>query len=87
MPVSVENDFWVLRALSYLARAVGVLLIIIGFFLLTNTLNHAWDDRTSWTETIGAFAGALATYTAGELILLFLKIERNTRRDSHKELP
>jgi len=89
MPVSVsaENDFWMLRALAYLANGVGVLLVFVGFFLLANTLNHAWDDRAAWTDTIGAFAGGVATYTAGELILLFLQIEKNTRHKSDKELP
>jgi hypothetical protein len=41
----------------------------------------------SWVPALGILGLGIATFTWGELIQLFLQIEKNTRSQPQKELP
>lgn len=79
-PVAAETDFWVLRAVAHIERGIGALLTIAGFILVLTTLQNSWDIQEAWAKALGTLVLGIATFGFGELILLFLKIEENTRR-------
>ncbi len=79
-PVSAETDFWMLRVIAHVERGIGALLVIAGLFLVVMTLQNSWDIQEAWAKALGTLGLGIATLAFGELILLFLKIEKNTRR-------
>lgn len=77
---AAENEFWVLRAVAHIERGIGALLTIAGFVLVLTTLQNSWDIPEAWAKALGTLVLGIATFAFGEVILLFLKIEKNTRR-------
>jgi hypothetical protein len=80
MPEAAQKEFTALHAIAYAERVVGSLLMIAGFILTYRTLLQSWDSQESWIVSVGTLSSGIATFAFGELILLFLQIEKNTRR-------
>ncbi|MCU1301263.1 MAG: hypothetical protein JWQ87_1547 [Candidatus Sulfotelmatobacter sp.] len=80
MPEAAQKEFTALHIIAHAERVVGGLLTIAGFVLTLRTATDSWDIKASWVESLGMLALGIATFAFGELILLFLQIERNTRR-------
>jgi hypothetical protein len=81
MPITTQDDFPVLRIVAHIHRGIGIVLMMAGCALTIRTASTSWDIKESWIESVGTFAIGLAAFAFGELIVLFLQIEKNTRRE------
>ena len=79
MTEPAHDDFTMLRYIANVERIFGFLLVIAGFFLIMRTISESWDMKERWIESIGTLMVGIVTYGFGELITLFLQIEKNTR--------
>lgn len=77
----MQSEFPVLRAIAYVQRVVGILLLVGGLILIARTASESWDIKESWVESVGTFALGFGTFAVGELTLLLLQIEKNTRKE------
>ena len=76
------KDFAELRGLAHASRVIGIVLVLAGLALMLRTASSSWDIKESWMESVGTFVFGVGSFAAGELTLLFLQIEKNTRKGS-----
>ena len=87
-PNASRNEFPLLNGIAIVHLVIGVLLVVAGGILLVVDGLPALQDvmagykggEHSWIPALGLLGLGIATYTFGELIQLFLQIEKNTRR-------
>lgn len=75
-----DNEFPLLHAIATLHLVVGGLLVVAGLIWIVVTAQSSWDIPEAWIKSIGTLGLGIATYTWGEMIQLFLQIEKNTRQ-------
>lgn len=77
-PVGQHGGFPALRIIAALYQALAVIALVGGIILLL--VAHRADAGVVLAIAAGTLVAPLTLWGSGELILVFLQIERNTRR-------